>query len=283
MAYVESHFSPKQWEMLKREESILAAAESILISDGFFDMSMVRIAQQSKYSRATIYLHFVSREDIVVALASKAWEKRLELLARGASYPGRPRIRMGGVAEGFALFFAIYPNSFSILHKTTQAICEKASPHRLQRLRAAEGATADLLRGLIDEAVRVGDLKTEVGDVDEIIFALSSLSTGGFALHELGFPQATLRVHHAMDKFWHALNVLADAYGWRPLFKEVDWDETLADIRRTLFPEEAQQAYGPDAWWYGEWGLRHPKNQANAVVAAGKPVEPPSLRHDTVP
>jgi AcrR family transcriptional regulator len=281
MAYVELGFSPKQREMLKREESILAAAEDILISDGFFDMSMVRIAQRSKCPRATVYLHFISREDIVVALASKAWEKRLELLSRGASYPSRSRIRMGGLAEGFALFFAVYPNYFSILHKTTQAICEKASPHRLQRLRAAEGATADLMRGLIDEAVRVGDLETEIGDVEEILFALSSLATGGFALHELGFPQATLHIPHAMDKFWHALNVLADAYGWRPLFKEVDWDETLAEIRRTIFPEEAQQAYGPDAWWYGEWGLRHPKNQANAVVAASKPIEPFPSPQDT--
>ncbi len=257
MAYADIGFSAKQRDMLQREQCILSAAEGILVNDGFFDMSMVRIAQKSKCTRAVVYLHFTSREDIVVALACRAWEKRLELLERAVKYPGVARIRMGAVAEGFALFYRLYPEQFSILHKTTEAICEKASPHRLERLRRVERATGDLLRGLVEEAVRTGNLPTDKADVEEIIFALSALATGGFFLHELGFTRVTLQAPDAMDKFWRSLNVLADAYQWRPLSADVDWEETLADIRRTVFPEEVQKIYGPEAW-YGQWGVHHP-------------------------
>jgi hypothetical protein len=42
---------------------------------------------------------------------------------------------------------------------------------------------------------------------------------------------------------------MADAFGWTPRSDEIDWDEALADIRRTVFPDEAQRAYGPGAWY----------------------------------
>ncbi len=283
MAFSDIDFSEKQRSLLQREQSILSAAESILVSDGFFDMSMVRIARKSNCTRAVVYLHFASREDIVVALAGRAWEKRLELLQRAASYPGPARIRMAAVAEGFAIFYRCYPEQFAILHKTTEAICEKASPHRLERLRRAEQATGNLLRALVEEAVRLGDLPSHDFDVEELVFALSALATGGFFLHELGFTRVTLQAPDAMDKFWRALNTLADAYQWRPLSADVDWEETLADIRRTLFPEEVQKIYGPEAW-YGQWGVHHPKDwRSHAPVSGPHSAGSRSFKTDSVP
>jgi AcrR family transcriptional regulator len=252
MRYDEADLSTRQREMLKREQRILAAAESILITEGFLDMSMARVAQKSRCPRATIYLHFVSREDIVVALACKAWEIRQDLIERGAAYPGPTRIRMAAMAEGFALFFALYPDYFSILHKATATICEKASPYRVERLRAAEQATANVLQHIISEAVRLGELETTRADVNGILFAYSAMATGGFALHEVGFPEATLRVPHAMGLFRGALNALGDVYGWRPLTHEVDWYRTAAEIRRAVFPEESERVYGPGQW-HSEW------------------------------
>ena len=247
--------SARQRELLQREQAILAAAAEILLQEGFLDMSMLRIAQRSHCPRGTIYLHFASREDIVVALACQAWEKRLGLIQRGAGYPGSTRLRLAAMAEGFAFFYALYPDQFSILHKVSDTIRQMASPQRVATLRRAEQASADLVRQLIHEAVRCGDIATPGIDVDELLFAYCALATGGFALHELSFPQLILNLPHAMGQFRRALNILGDGYHWHPLGAEVDWDEVSADIRRRVFAEEAQLLYGR-ATWHGELGQR---------------------------
>jgi AcrR family transcriptional regulator len=252
--------SAKQRDMLKKEQRILAAAEKLFVENGFFDMSIARIAQKSKCPRTSLYFYFTSREDIVVALACQACGIRLELLRRAVRYPGPGRSRMVALAEAFAIFYRLYPNQFSILYKTTEAICEQASPHRLHQLRHTEEATSDLLRGVIENAVRAGEFARRDIDVEQIHFALVALTVGGFSLHELGFPKTSLHIPDAMDKFWQSLNVLADAYGWQPVSGDTDGEELLADIRRTVFPEETQKIYGPDAW-YGHWGNQHPKNR----------------------
>jgi AcrR family transcriptional regulator len=271
MARADSGFSSKQRDMLKREQRILNAAEGILTHEGFLDMSMARVAQKSRCPRATIYLHFVSREDIVVALACRAWQTRLELIKRGASYPGPTRIRMAGMAEGVALFYVLYPEYFSILHKATATVCEQASPYRVETLRRAEAESADLMRDLINEAVRLGELQTTRASVNEILFAYSAMATGGFALHEVGFPQATLHVPHAMDLFRGALNALGDVYNWRPLTHEVDWHQTAADIRRAVFPEEAERVYGPGQW-HSEWVGQVQTPRQTGLVSAEKTI-----------
>ena len=148
--------STRQQRVLRREQRILTAAETILVNDGFLDMTMARISHASKCPRSTLYLHFASRQDIVVTLAYRAWQKRLELMQRGAKYLGRPRLRMAGIAEGFGLFYLLYPGHFAVLHEATETICEQASPHRLEHLRRIERESADLVRALLDEAVRAG-------------------------------------------------------------------------------------------------------------------------------
>ncbi len=263
MAYDEPALSTKQRGMMKREQEILAAAERILIVDGFFDMSMARIAEESRCPRGTIYRHFASREDIVVALACSVWEQRVALMRRGAAYQGPARIRMAGVGEGFALHFGLCPERFSILYKATDTVCENASPRCLKRLRRAERASVEVVRELIVEAVEAGELQTADYSVDEIVFAYSAQVMGGFALRQLGVPQATMDTPYSMDMLRRSLNVIGDAYGWRPLTKEVDWDEIAADIRRNVFPDETQQVYGTGAW-YGKWGEAHPASQAVA-------------------
>ncbi len=264
-----SSVSARQRDMLRREQNILAAAETILVNEGFLDMTIARISAVSKCPRSTIYLHFASRQDIVVTLAYRAWQKRLELMERGVNYAGPPRIRMAGVAVAFALFYLLYPEQVSVLDKATETICEKASPHRLESLRRAEQASVEIVRSLLNEAVLVGDLKPGLFEVREMIFGFSALAAGGFSLQQMGFPKFALDIEDAQNEIWRAFGALADVYGWRPLSGEIDWDETLAEIRRQVFPEETQLAYGPGAW-YGGWGAEHPRRRGKGSRAARK-------------
>ena len=74
---------------------------------------------------------------------------------------------------------------------------------------------------------------------------------GSYTLIESGVTRNSLGLSNPITGMYHVFNVLADGYGWQPLFHEHDYEETLANVRKTVFPEEAQALYGAGNW-YGD-------------------------------
>lgn len=266
--------SVRQREIREREDTILSAARDILFREGYHAMTMARIAEQSECPRGTIYQQFTSRDDVLVALACKSWENRLAMIRRGMAYAGPARERMAAVAEGVALFFHLFPADFALLYKAVGPICENASSLRLEALGRAEQATAEVVRSLLDEACTVGELTPTWFTLDEVTLALHALAEGGFALNQFGFSKSVLSIADPTEKLWLAFNTLADAYGWRPLTHERDWVQVLADIRRTVFPDESQSVYGAKAW-YGWHGDKHPRYRRPGIIAQIKYADSP--------
>ena len=82
-------------------------------------------------------------------------------------------------------------------------------------------------------------------------FGIWALVDGSFTLIENDSPRTALGIQNPFTNMFRTFNTLADAYGWRPLFGEHDWEETLAEVRRKVFPEEAEAVYGTGNW-YGD-------------------------------
>lgn len=242
--------SKRQRAILQREQRILETARVVLLEDGYFGLTMDRIAERSETPKGTLYQRFSSKEDVILALALQSHEKRRDMIQRGAAYPGRPRERMCAVGEGMALFTRLHPNDSRILHIATGSLREKAGPRRLETLLAVEREGVMLIDAILKDAIAAGDLR-EDSDRRQITFALWALVDGAYTLIEEGAPQTTLGMAHPIVELWLVYHRLADAYGWRPLFNEMDWEETMADVRRTIFPDESQALYGKGKW-YGD-------------------------------
>src|SRR3984885_3865421 len=84
----------KQREIQGREGRILEVARTMIVEDGYHGLSMDRIAEALEYSKGTIYQHFSCKEDILMALANQAIERRLEMFRRAAAFRGKSRERM---------------------------------------------------------------------------------------------------------------------------------------------------------------------------------------------
>ncbi|NQY21354.1 MAG: TetR/AcrR family transcriptional regulator [Campylobacteraceae bacterium] len=65
----------KQEKLEQREKLILHNARIIVKKDGIFDFKMSVIAKAAKISIGTLYIHFQSKEDLVIALACDAIEE----------------------------------------------------------------------------------------------------------------------------------------------------------------------------------------------------------------
>lgn len=234
--------SAKQIEIQQREATILTEARRILLERGYFGLTMDRVAQASDCPKGTMYQRFGCKEDLVLALAAESLERRLAMVARSAAYAGMSRERVVALGEAAALFARLQPEDLRILHAATGPVRENASPTRLDALVRVERAVVEILKGILEDAVREGDLPIrDTAVLNEMAFGIWALVDGSYTLIESGATRNALALSDPISSMFQVFNVLADGYGWRPLYADHDWEEVLANVRRTVFPEEIQR------------------------------------------
>jgi len=231
----------------------------MVLSDGYYGLTMDRLSAACECPKGTLYKHFSCKEDVILVLALSSLERQLGMMRRALSWEGRSRERLTAIGEAVALFARLHPDDMAIIHIAGGALREKGGEQRVRSVIRIEHDMVDLLRHLLLDAVAAQDLTlTYPSMVEEITLAVWALFDGGLRLMEEGLPRLALNMEYPIHSLWLAYNRLADAYGWRPFFDEWDYEETLAEVRRTVFPEESMQIYGPDGW-YGDAGNVHPR------------------------
>ncbi|MEI7555191.1 TetR/AcrR family transcriptional regulator [Candidatus Chlorohelix sp.] len=86
--------SLKERQRQERLELILQATETALLEKGYHEMSLDEIAAQVGIAKATIYLHFPSKEELVISLLKRKLEDSLRDLEQVAAQPLSARARM---------------------------------------------------------------------------------------------------------------------------------------------------------------------------------------------
>src|SRR5579884_3030566 len=80
MQPVTTHRSLKEKQRQEREELILKAAEEVFMEKGYYETSIDEIAASVGIAKGTVYLHFPSKEDLVIAIFQHDMEKLLQLI-----------------------------------------------------------------------------------------------------------------------------------------------------------------------------------------------------------
>src|SRR2546421_2598141 len=70
--------SLKEKQRQEREELILQAAEEVLAEKGYHETSMDEIAVRVGIAKGSVYLHFPSKEDLVMAIFERGMKKLVE-------------------------------------------------------------------------------------------------------------------------------------------------------------------------------------------------------------
>ena len=74
----------KERERAVREELILDHGLRLLLRDGYQNLNLDELATAIEYSKGTIYLHFQTKEDLVLGIATRALKERTRLFERAA-------------------------------------------------------------------------------------------------------------------------------------------------------------------------------------------------------
>lgn len=72
--------SLKEKQRKEREALILQAAEAVLAEKGYHEMSIDEIAARVGIAKGTVYLHFASKEELVLALVERDSQKLLNMI-----------------------------------------------------------------------------------------------------------------------------------------------------------------------------------------------------------
>ncbi|HEX6109636.1 MAG TPA: helix-turn-helix domain-containing protein, partial [Ktedonobacteraceae bacterium] len=72
--------SLKEKQRGEREALILQVAEEVLMEKGYYETSIDEIAARVGIAKGTVYLHFPSKEDLVIAIFERDMQQLLQYI-----------------------------------------------------------------------------------------------------------------------------------------------------------------------------------------------------------
>lgn len=212
-------------EVAEREQRFLAAARELIRQDGLLNLQMGRVAEKCDYAVGTLYQHFVSKEDLLVALASEESQERVDMFVSVHDWQAGTRDRMLGFAVADMMYARRNPEHFRLLQFAfTEVVWGAAPASRRQACMEAHAPLREATLDVIAEAIRKGDLHPRGLRPEEISLAPWSLSIGLHAIvHTAGLLEQH-RLHEPYRLMLRHFSDLLNGLGWRPLADSADAD-----------------------------------------------------------
>lgn len=212
-------------------------AGRLMLREGFQGLNLDTLARSIEYAKGTIYQHFATKEDLALAVATRALRERAELFERAAVFTGRTRERMRAVGVACCQFAIAHPTYFQLdLMLQAQSFWQAASPERRQA-HGVQGERCLRVMGAIVEAARAaGDLPAD-RSTGAVNFSLIAMTMGS---HVMALEPEVQRLCGLSDPIGATRcnqDLICDGLGWRPLQSEWDYAATDRRIRAEVFPE----------------------------------------------
>ncbi|MCW8334865.1 TetR/AcrR family transcriptional regulator [Vibrio sp. SCSIO 43135] len=232
----------KQQAIADREVELTMLAKSLVQEQGWSNLTMDKLTSASAYSKGTIYNHFSSKEDVIIALCIHSLKSEAILFARAAEFEGHSRERVIAMHVGYRIYARMEPvlSTCAIMAKSPWVL-EKASPERVKELNELEEMVIGHADQLVNHAVEQGDLKFSPGiGSDAIVFANWSIAFGSNALTQNASNSHCIQRLQDPYTVLHNANMLLDGLAWQPLSTEWDYRKTWQRVEQELFQQELE-------------------------------------------
>ena len=148
-------------------DAILHTAAALVADHGLRSVTMSQIAEQTGIGRATLYKYFPSVEAILLAWHERQIRSHLEHLAAVRDEPGGAAERLQRVLEAYALI-----SRESRGHHDAEL---SGFLHGDGRLATAQQQLRSMIRDLVAEGARSGELRDDVAPDELAIYCLHAL------------------------------------------------------------------------------------------------------------
>ena len=150
--------SPRQERKGDREEKLLKGAKKVASSQGFLAMKVTDVALAARVSIGTLYSHFESKEDLILALAIESCRERVIQVERMLSDEFlAPTDRLLAAIFVDFLFHADHPDFFAVEQlAATPSVLDRASARRLREMEMLHKQTWESIAKGIRLAIEEG-------------------------------------------------------------------------------------------------------------------------------
>lgn len=234
----------KARERMERERLILQHADDLLSIHGYHGLNLDELAERVEYSKATIYNHFESKEDLMSAVDLVHLKLRAELFGRALIFDGSTRERMFVVGWADRIVSLNYPH-WSSLHQLllSPSIFEKINENRRFSIQKTSNRCFSVAIEIIQQAVACGDLPDRAqSSPPQIMSGLLSLSKGAHLLHESSFFFPEESGIKPLEMHFQNCHLYLDGLQWKELSTEFDYTKTDERIKNEVFFEELQKS-----------------------------------------
>ncbi|HEY0015153.1 MAG TPA: TetR/AcrR family transcriptional regulator [Longimicrobium sp.] len=135
------------WTDTGLRAATLDTTRTLLVRDGYENLSMRKIARQVGCSVSSIYEHFAGKDQLVHALIDEGFQRWYEIVAQAAEAPGTPAERLGLHCRRYVEFGLANREYYEIMYMHHPRFAERF-PRELFR-RAAR--SMDVLSQLVHE------------------------------------------------------------------------------------------------------------------------------------
>lgn len=225
----------RQRQFAEREQLFLDTARHLIEEGGLLPLQMTRIAEAAEYAVGTLYQHFASKEDLLVALTTEGVREHCALFERVRDWDASPRDRMVALGVADMLFVRRNPQYFRIAQYVfCEVVWGAASAQRRKEMLDANDPLGEVVVSIVKEAVAAGDL-------DPRGMAPMELAVGSWALvlgtHNLVHAEGVLSDFDVREPYLlmcQHIQALLNGYGWKPLADALDPAAMRALIDRIL-------------------------------------------------
>lgn len=157
--------SLKDKQREERADMILQAAEELLAEKGYHDTSIDEIGARVGISKATVYLHFKTKEELVFALFERDMQKFLQMMEAIVASPKGPRARLEEMFR--TMYKGVLSKKFQMISTISASpALRKMFEEQHERLKALSEQPVAEVRTLLEAGKVTGDfdptLPTEV-------------------------------------------------------------------------------------------------------------------------
>lgn len=235
----------KEREREARTDLFLDIARDLIARDGFAQLSMNTIAEMAEYSKGTIYLHFASREMVLMELCLRGLKRWEAFTDRAVAISGSPLERLLGCHWAHLTYAMLNPVEYDALFLVrASSIREKISDSAHETFDAHLEEIFAKVQGVVESAVESGDTSLPAGlSAGDLTYGLWAVFGNKRlrqrdleAAHKRGLTQAP-----GIELCDSLLRIFINGVGWAGANDVKGFADLSRDTREKLFGDEIRQ------------------------------------------
>lgn len=208
----------KERQRALREQLFLDKAAELIATDGILQLQMAPLAKACDYATGTLYQHFSSKEDLLVALVGRNSCHQLRFFQGIAALPISHREKMVAISVAANMHQQHNPSHAGLeQYVFTEVVWKNASIARRQAILANSKPLADLVSGIVQQAIDATELPAHNCDAFDLSVAPWALCVGNNTLEQTeGLLEAFGGNKDPLQRYRH-LHMLLNGMQWQPL------------------------------------------------------------------